>query len=393
MPGGERGWKSLPNAVARDARLSDAELVVLAFRVTRVGRYGLNEIQLGKICKADDRGHTGLGKNSARRIISRLVELKYLSRTQPKASGGVYAHAVDRLLLADCDQDYRRVYREWFDGTWSLEEIAAFIVLRAGLLVKGRGGGMIKLDLLSADDLRKRFGWSREKTLAALKDLQARGRIEQKDLRDKGAYRGTRYQAVPWAALAAGNGDSGQRMTGQRVDERLTYDSNMQIESDINTESLPSEDFTRKNTYTSSPSEGGSVLDLNELDDHCFGHDPLLGWTSDIQNDTAAELANIRHALGSFSGDALEAVLNAANLDTLATRVMEAAGGRVAPPLRGRAGAYCVAYMASYLLTEQGVAAAVDEVLEVVRSSIGSRQTHWLNSYRLIGIHVLRHVS
>jgi hypothetical protein len=398
MSGSARGWGTLPNTVVRDTRLSDAEIVVLAYRVTFVGRYGLNETHLSEICKGNGRGHSGLGKNSARVAISRLVQLKYLVRAQPKPSGGVYGFAVDHLRLPACDPlDQKRVYRAWFDGTWLLEEIAAYILLRAGLQAMGRDGSTVRLQWLSTDDLRQRFGWSREKTLATLKALLVRGRIEQEDLRENGTFRGTRYRARPFGRPAAGDGDGGQRIAGRREDERHTYESDVQVELnntlDSVRESLPSEDSTHKSIPTPSHGEGG-LVDLEALEVQCLQHDELLGWVQELEESTGAEFATMRTALRDFDEESLRAVLDATDLNELATRLETAADNRIRPALRGPRGAYCVAYMAAIAMSCDSVdeaepCTAVDDVLALIQNLIGARKGRWLNSFKLIGIRLL----
>lgn len=400
MSGSARGWGTLPNAVARDTRLSDAEIVVLAYRATFVGRYGLNEAHLGEICKTNGRGHSGLGKNSARVAISRLVQLKYLVRAQPKPSGGVYGFAVDHLRLPDCDPlDQKRVYRAWFDGTWLLEEIAAYILLRAGLQAMGRDGSMVRLQWLSTDDLRRRFGWSKDKTLSTLKALLARDKIEQEDLRENGTFRGTRYKARQFSRPPAGDGDSGQRATGQREDGRHTYESNIHVEPDHTLdsarESLPSEDSTHMSIPTPSHGEGG-VMDLEALEVQCLQQDELLGWVQELEEGTGAEFATMRTALRDFDESCLRAVLDVTDLNELVTRLQTAADNRIRPDLRGPHGAFCVAYMAAIAMSCGSVeqtdpCAAVEDVLALIHKHIGERKSRWLNSYKLIGIRLLGH--
>lgn len=387
-----RGYGRLPNAVARDCRLSDVDLVVLGYRVTYGGTYGLNERHLGTICKPDPRGRTGLGKNGARGAISRLGELGYLSREQPKASGGVYAYAVDHLQFPDCDQDYKRVYREWFDGSWSLQEIATHIFLRAGLVVTSRGGDTITLEWLSAKDLRERFDWSKEKAARAIQSLRARGKIEQKEWRDQGEFGGTRYRSMRVSSASAGDRDTGQRITGQRGDDRHTKESDTHVEANLQVEILPSEDSTQKTLHTLSPCES-AVIDLEELESECFRQDELLGWIQEIESSTGAEYAVLRSALCERTQEALDVILVATDFDKLAERLDHAADGRVKPTLRGRRGAYCVAYMAALVAdlsqNECDAGNAVNYVLNHIRDLTGARKRRWLNSFKFVGLRLL----
>src|SRR5262245_52517588 len=146
-------WVRLPNEVARDKRLSDAGLVRLAYRATFVGTFALNATAL--LRRPIVRG-AGFGRDVIERATAEGVACGYLERWQPRrAAGKTFASAVEKLTLPPCGASGnagRMVYRKWFDATLSVQEMAAYLYLRAGT---GNGPGMY------AKELAARFGWSR----------------------------------------------------------------------------------------------------------------------------------------------------------------------------------------------------------------------------------------
>ena len=141
--------KKFPNVVARDARLSPAALVIIAYRSTFIGQFKLLPDRLGHLVT------TGLGKNAATAAIAEIVSTGYLRRWQPpRGAGGKFCSAAEVLSLPACGASGRAgrfVQRAWFDGSLDVKAFAALLYLRAGA---GKGGPTYCRELMS------RFGWS-----------------------------------------------------------------------------------------------------------------------------------------------------------------------------------------------------------------------------------------
>jgi len=77
------------------------------------------------------------------------------------------------VLLGTC-VGTRGLWRNWFDGSFSVKELAAFLFLRAGV---GRAsGGYAEV---FARELAQRFGWSRPTATKLVKALLSRGLLER----------------------------------------------------------------------------------------------------------------------------------------------------------------------------------------------------------------------
>jgi hypothetical protein len=185
-------YRRFPNAVVRDQRIAAETLIVLAFRSTFAdarGAYGLNERRLGRIVRG-----RGFGRNVIRRAIDQAKELGYLDRPDNakavRKPDGRFNFAVDHLTLPYCaDDEGRVVMRDWFDGSLTLNEAAAFLYLRAGT---GKGPRVY------ANEVALRFGWSRPMAAAALAGLLCLNRITRHQARRAaGVFAGVTYAAAP----------------------------------------------------------------------------------------------------------------------------------------------------------------------------------------------------
>lgn len=201
-----RQFAKLPNSVARDKRLGPAGLVLIAFRSTMTGNYVLNEKWLRKhpIVRppaADENRaarSSGLGKNVIRRAIAENCDAGYLERQQKPSTGhGKFAKGViERLALPPAGASrraFRLVWQEWFDGKLTLNQLAAYLYLRAGT-AKGRA--------TYTRELMARFGWSRPTASAVMRDLVKLGLVaERKARKPNGQMDGVSYTAQPPANL------------------------------------------------------------------------------------------------------------------------------------------------------------------------------------------------
>jgi len=183
-----------PNSVARDKRVSARTLVILAYRCTIADderAYGLHEKALVKAEIV--RAGTGLGVNAIRSAIAEAKRLDYIKRGQNgrHSKPGGFRYATERLALPPCGRTGRagrHVRREWFDGSLSVKEMAAFLYLRAGT---GRG------PFTYAREIERRFGWSRPTVAKVLRKLIDLRLVEEQTCRDnQGQFEGTTYSAA-----------------------------------------------------------------------------------------------------------------------------------------------------------------------------------------------------
>jgi hypothetical protein len=183
----KRPFGFLPDTVTRDPRVSPEMLVVIAYRCTIAGDWVLREVDLKRIVKR------GLGEGVAGRAISGLKKIDLISRWQePGLRKGTFGKLREVLNLPTCSRaDSPIVWRAWFDGTLTMEEMAALIYLRAGI---GRGR-----QETYARELVKRFRWSRPTATKIITALLERDLLEKVQRRDNGMFAGITY-GVPGLA-------------------------------------------------------------------------------------------------------------------------------------------------------------------------------------------------
>src|SRR5262245_59817077 len=203
----------LPNQIARDKRVSPELLVLIGYRLTFAGDYGLSE----RICSRRDGRGTPIARHGfSRDVFRRAVELgetlRLYKRWQSRGEPGKFRYARDRLILPPCGASGlagRRVYRAWFRGDLDVNELAALLLLRAGT---GKGVGTF------CRELRERFDWSKPTALKVIRTLTKRGLIETRRTRDqRGCFRSTRYVngLLQHAAMAKSTGDGFHRGRGK----------------------------------------------------------------------------------------------------------------------------------------------------------------------------------
>ena len=174
----------LPNAVVRDALVSSELLVLIAFRATFVGSYGLNE---RAICTGQRHAiaKKGLGRDVFRRAMASGKQLGLIKRWQPACRGSQFRYARDELCLPPAIQSYKHVRREWFEGQFSLRALALLLFVRAGT---GRG------PYTFAREISQRFGWSPPTIQVAMAELLSAGLAERIERRGvAGRFAGVSY--------------------------------------------------------------------------------------------------------------------------------------------------------------------------------------------------------
>ena len=195
---GRAFYRRFPNEVARDRRMSAESLVMVAYRATFASNkreFGLWEETLGGIVRGVEKDdgslqRSGFGINVRRKAIADLIRLGYLKRPKnaklPRTKDGHFRRAVDTLTLPFCeDGDGRVVKRDWFDGRFTIAELASLLFVRAGT---GKGNQVY------AREVAGRFGWSRPTAAEALASLCKRGLIDStKSRKGDGTFSGVTY--------------------------------------------------------------------------------------------------------------------------------------------------------------------------------------------------------
>lgn len=157
----------IPNNLLQNRSLTPAELILLARRVTfgdAKAAYGLNFKHLAK----ERLVSAGLGRNAFEAAIAGLKRKGLLKRSQTGRRGSRgFRYAVDRLCLPDCQSGWTAVLRAWFDGSLTVNQLAAFLYLLAV------GSKATRLDLA------KRFGWSPDFVSRIIKALVAQGKVRK----------------------------------------------------------------------------------------------------------------------------------------------------------------------------------------------------------------------
>ena len=185
-----RAFGKLPNSIARNPDVSSALLVIIGYRLTFTGDYGLSEQQ---ICNGAV-GHRGspiasrgLSRDTFRRAVREGRALGLLDRRQQAKQGAHFGYARDRVILPH-GGGYKHVRRQWFDGRLSVGALAAYLFIRAGT-GKGR--------FTYTREVAERFGWSRPTAAAAIDELLHAEMVQRHARRNaSGKFDGVCYDAV-----------------------------------------------------------------------------------------------------------------------------------------------------------------------------------------------------
>jgi hypothetical protein len=374
--------RRFPNKVARDCRLSEAGLVLAAFRATFVGNYALNVTTIRGITR-----DKGLGRDVIERGIAENKKAGYLERWQGKRKAdGTFPFATEKLRLPECGFAGCYVSRGWFNGSLSLKELAGLLYLRAGA---GKGSAKV-----FARELGARFGWSRPTAAKVIKGLIKRQLLVPTTVRKAdGTFASTTY-VVPHlnrefpTVKIPGHGTEAEAVNEPATDEASTVKNPGH--------GSPGHGFsghTRSNTLHAPPSEDHPSPTTRESprvgkyasaeapphSERAEGSEILLGWiTSDD------ELAG--QAINDVDPDAIAQVSAVVAEAKLRKLVREATEKRVTLEILTPAGLYAVRYLAASIVNDEvGPADALVAILNAMWARIGSRPGQWLNSLALIG--------
>ena len=375
-------WGRLPNEVARDNRLNEQALVVLAYETTHTGDYVLNERALRH--RPIIRGR-GLGINNIRRANADIVRAGYKQRWQaPGHAPGQFGRCAERLTLPPCGASGRAgriVRREWFDARFTLNGLAALIFLRAGT---GRPAAFLR-------ELQARFGWCRQTAADAVAELCAMGVLERVEVRAAdGTFKATIYRPlkVKTAAFERAKPLRKNRATENGATEnRATNEHYVDHPHELSSKEPPLRTPNRGN-YAPAAQEAVGPLPSpcdEKLEEAAEASPVLLGWRWPCDDDDAKMV----EALFDGCDDEIGAMAEMAEIapdHTLGSQIWAATKGRVAREILLPPGLYAVRRLAAALVTEEKEPAeALVAVLKAMWVRVGSRPGAWLNSLALIG--------
>ncbi|MFZ0853575.1 MAG: hypothetical protein WAO08_30815 [Hyphomicrobiaceae bacterium] len=386
----EGAYGMLPHEVARDKRVSPELLILIGFRLTFADQqtgYGLGD----HICNRRD-GHgkpilsQGLSRDVFRRGLTLGDKLGLIKRWQPAGKAGLFSFAQDQLDLPRSGASGfagRRVYREWFDASLALKEMAALLFLRAGT---GKGPGTYCRELM------ERFDWSKPTALKVIMALNGRGLIEARRTRDqRGCFRSTSYVEglPPNAATVKNTGDGFYRL--REKPPTHAEETPLPVSPPSFTSFTAGESPRRtERSYVSaaSPAEAAPLSNgLAEVGLKTASENPrLLGWvgTEDGGPPAAADLLDVIDPMEVM--DITGAVSDAG----LAEATQEVTGGRVHAEIVAPAGLHAIRVLAAYVLQQDrdlSPGQALGQVLRVIREQIGDKG-RWLNSLSVIGLRI-----
>jgi hypothetical protein len=407
MPVNHEAFGRLPNEWARDPETSAECLCILAYRTTFAddnGCFGLWQDALS----ARPILASGFGRDVRERAIADAVRSGRLTRPRnvklPRGPGQRFARAVDHLHLPpDLHMDNSRmVWRSWFDGTLSCNEMAALLYMHAGT-VKGPG--------VYARELAARFDWSRPKAMAVLHALLGRGLIGVQRRTDvKGRVEGVTYAAaldMPAEASLPeptvknpGHGDGplskNQGTASQGTEIQGTYEG-----TPFDVQKKQESTFSPA-TPTRSMHDSASRIEpaAPARRDNPWFADHLLGWLDNENSRIAAiyfgTMSPITDAMEDELVDAfpddralLELAMDACE-DRLGTRLRTEGGmdtirhlaAGVMAHARGNLPADDLAHHRHSTVTPQG---AMRMVIQAMHDRIGNHPGAWMNSYAVIG--------
>ena len=207
--------RRFPNAVARDMRLSEAALVVLAYRSTFVGIFALSATALIRAQIVHGRG---LGRDVIERAIRDLVAAGFLKRVQPiRKPGDTFQRVQEQLSLPSLGASGfsgRIVRRSWFDGSLTLKEFAVLLFLRAGLPDRAE---------VFPREIAKRFGWSTATVNVVINALvQRKLVIQTRRRRGDGTFTAITYRVVSRVPTLLHPTQSTAKKTREREIRELT---------------------------------------------------------------------------------------------------------------------------------------------------------------------------
>jgi hypothetical protein len=403
----------LPNALVRDEAIDAPTLVMLAERSTRAddrSQWGMAASDLRRICCGSGTG-SGVGARSIRSAVehgylerhtrTRPYTDHEIARTTPHKVGkfkriggnasidGKWQRAKDRLTdkATNCGASGnagRMIWREWFNGRLSVNELAVFLFLRAGCT---KGPAMEK-------DISARFGWSRPTTLKALRGLKSKGLVKAEQGRRNGKMAKLTYEPAdvdrclnPKFQPVKAPSNAASR-NANPSNNRTSYCLPV-----LPTGELPSRTTSRDSRFSR---KNATNFDWKDAWDRARHDQTLLGWVGDWSGkpgDVAADLE-----LSSVSNECFQSVLEIAfpviaNGD-MAKEIATRCGGRIAASLIQPAGLLSICWLAALksgredALSRCDAADSVDGMIQDIADSStdkNGRPRH-INSLALVGL-------
>jgi hypothetical protein len=399
----------LPNAVARDAKLTAAALVTIAWRIT----VATDRASFGLSAGALARSLKGMGRDVAQCAIAAARDMGYLERAvrttstgkiiggNNRGSDGTWSTAKDALTpkaltCGESGKAGRHIRRAWLEAH-DYKVIAVWLYLQAGT-----GAGPVL-----RREVEKRFGWNRGTARKYLRRAVKLGLAKEIKVRGaNGQYQRDVFHALPF-------GHHGQKL-GDGVDPAM--DKNHATVPHVTvfqaTNVLPSEEPSQRTPNGESPartqrgnytfrSSTGEVLTLSEIskEDFCRirsdaeSNARLLGWESEDRPHGEQAFNDV--VLGSDRGsDGFAEILRRLPIENGIEALRTETGGRVHPEIASPAGVYTLAFFAAFLMgadEEETLEAneALGMVLLGIKDRIGNQEDAWLNSLKLIGERLL----
>src|SRR5262249_39143586 len=141
--------------------------------------------------RPDKRGGR-FGRDVLERANRELCAAGYKKRWQPPSATGTFTKVIETLTLPPCGatgKAGRITFRKWFDGKLSINEMAAYLFLRAGT---GRG------PTTYTNELAETYGWSRPTTRKVISALVRFGLLAKHETRNAhGQIKSVGYRALP----------------------------------------------------------------------------------------------------------------------------------------------------------------------------------------------------
>ena len=383
-----RAFGKLPNSIVRNADVSPALLVIIGYRLTFTGDYGLSEQQ---ICNGAV-GHRGspiasrgLSRDAFRRAMREGLALGLLHRTQQAKQGTRFGYARDRVILP-YGGGYKHVRRQWFDGRLSVGALAAYLFIRAGT---GKG------PFTYTREVAKRFGWSRPTAAAAIHELRHAGMVQRHERRNaSGKFDGVCYDAVrlapppPSAAASSSRladplstgpatGFTGDGHNGSTL-KKISYHKLQKNPVHVIQKSYasPGGDAAKESCLLTH-----LEFERDAIESEAFASPNLLGWLDGLDKGHPA-----RKGFTEIEAAAVDEILAAVTAATLTDGLRTATGRRLRAELLRPSGLLAVCYLAAgvrrwdeFLTPVE----AVGVVLAAIGERIGSRDA-WLNSLSVV---------
>lgn len=387
----ENLFGKVPRALARDARLSAVETVIIVHRAIFTGDFVPKEGVVKKIVRG------GIGKDRIRNAIARLRDeeaaqarcrrqragdpiepelLGYIRRYQRVDRNGEFTKAREVLCLPECCRPCL-VPRKWFDGRFSESELAALIYIQAGTDKGGRP---------YVREIMERYRWKRQKTAKVVGALAKKGCLKElPDQRHGGRFAGVRFDLANRKTVdlrrvrKSGNGATGNGKPGN------IHRSSLNTLATQDTKNILLRDSSR--SYASRQ-RAAYPPDFSHDDQGSFlvSGTKFLSW---------AEGEPYEDELFNTSPELVDEICDLAEDGQLRSLLREAAGGRIRSNVLSEEGLDTFRLLTAYIVEHPPLGEtfapsdALKYVLAAIRHRIGDRPDAWLNSIGVIGKRLL----